>query len=34
MKTITNRIRSTFRNLARDRRGDGFLDLACAPVRA
>jgi len=28
MKTITNRIRTTFRNLARDRRGDGFLDLA------
>lgn len=28
MKTITNRIRPTFRNLARDRRGDGFLDLA------
>ena len=28
MKTITNRIRATFRNLARDRRGDGFLDLA------
>jgi hypothetical protein len=28
MKTITNRIHNTFRNLARDRRGDGFLDLA------
>ena len=28
MKTITNRIRSTFRNLVSDRRGDGFLDLA------
>lgn len=28
MKTISNRIRNTFRNLAHDRRGDGFLDLA------
>jgi hypothetical protein len=28
MKTITNRIRNTFRSLANDRRGDGYLDLA------
>lgn len=28
MKTIPNRIRSTFRSLVNDRRGDGFLDLA------
>jgi hypothetical protein len=28
MKTISNRIRNTFRNLVSDRRGDGFLDLA------
>jgi len=28
MKTITYRIRNTFRGLASDRRGDGYLDLA------
>jgi hypothetical protein len=28
MKTITKRIRNTFRSLANDRRGDGYLDLA------
>lgn len=28
MKNMTNRICRTFRSLARDRRGDGFLDLA------
>ena len=28
MKTISSRIRSTFRNLVHDRHGDGYLDLA------
>ena len=28
MKKMTNRIRKTFHSLVRDRRGDGFLDLA------
>ncbi len=28
MKNITNHIRNTFHSLIRDRRGDGFLDLA------
>jgi len=28
MKSLTKRIRSTFRSLVSDRSGDGFLDLA------
>ncbi len=28
MKTISNRVRNTFRRLIHDRRGDGYLDLA------
>ncbi len=28
MKSLTKRIRSTFRSLMSDRRGEGFLDLA------
>ncbi len=28
MKSLTKRIRRTFRNLMSDRRGEGFLDLA------